>query len=169
MAEKTLNERLAWLAGILDGEGNIGAYYNRNSNNSHGGNTSATLVFLSRIANTDYRMLKEVEAILKELGVGYNVAHCMPKNERCKPLWQLTMRGKKRTERFLFVVLPFLINKKERAELVLSLIKHRRATAYVKGKNGPTDSRNDQWLKSQLATLTSMNSQGGQVGGESWR
>lgn len=111
----------AWCAGIVDGEGYVSL--------SKGRYQKGTTV---EVCNTDYR-------ILKKLRDNFDGAIALVKRKdrpTHSPCWKWHIRGRNVIE-FLEKVIPFLVSKKEKAEIVLSY-------AYTIGKK-PIDAnyRND--------------------------
>jgi len=131
-AKKPLEIRLAWLAGILDGEGSISL--NRIRAVAHG-IQGWYARFTVRIANTDPAMLNEVIAIAKVLGVKYfcsTFRNNPRKNEKSCP--GVVVATKDHVQKFLEALLPYLVTKHERAQLALRAIKYRR-TQLEKGSS----------------------------------
>jgi len=103
---------LGWLAGMVDGEGYVG-YYAR----SDSGGYSLQLV----MRNTDERTVRRFHELV---GVG-RVAYEPTRLPNRKPTWVwLTQDASAR--RVLEVLLPALVTKRERAELVLAVPTKRR-------------------------------------------
>ncbi len=113
---------LAWLAGIVDGEGCIGIY-NRNKINKN-------LVLNLAIVNSDEAILKKVEEIYKEFGVyasryihksyGKNPTGFLNK----KPCYVMTVRRRDDFEKMLRFLEPYLIGKKKQfAQEALEYLK----------------------------------------------
>ena len=164
MNELTLRERLAWFAGIIDGEGSVGAYWTNRGANAKKGNPPS-LVFLVTIGNTDIRMIEAMTQIADELGLKYGV--CKRKwPAGFKSMWVLTFAGWNRVEGILTHVLPFLVCKREKADIVLAMIRHRRSTWRIKARNargqvaGMSSVIDDSWLMEQLDHLRSLNKTG---------
>ena len=106
---------LAWAAGIIDGEGCIRLA--RNKRKDRPNDTFTAMVF---VVNTDIRMLLKLREILG----GDVVSRPAPRNPNHKPQWRWQVFSGKS----LFVleqVLPWLVAKKEQAELVLSSTQYR--------------------------------------------
>ena len=117
---------LAWLAGIIDGEGNIQLSMKENANGSSYLDTKV------RIYNTDVRMMQKVAKIY----VNENIVFCytIGNNNRKNPRWkrqmgiQVASHGS--TSKLLNLVLPYLVNKKRLAEIMVEAIKHRKSLPY---------------------------------------
>lgn len=95
---------LAWAAGIIDGEGSIGIYKNRHRNNWE---------LRVSVGNLDPRLLR----LLRELFGGHTRLSKVAKG-RYRPLWKwaVSHRG---AERCLRLVMPWLVAKRDQAELAL--------------------------------------------------
>jgi len=111
--------RYGWLGGIIDGEGYIVLNSRQQTKRRE-----RNLVPMFGIVNTDELLITTVESLLTELGVGYY------RNDRAATSkWKKTMRivvaGAKRCSKFLTAVQPYLISKKNHAELVLEFIESR--------------------------------------------
>lgn len=100
--------QLAWLAGVIDGEGTVGVY---------GGGESCS-VYVS-IANQDPNLVETAAHIIKALGVGVWVK----RYER--PIWYVRVQGLKRLKTFLPMIIPYLTSRKQEAELLLAFVEQR--------------------------------------------
>lgn len=129
---------IAWLAGIVDGEGYIGIqyYHTRKKNLSAG-------VELS-ICNTDEQIIFKSQNIIQKIGINPYIQTYMyglknrPKN---KKQLKLVVHRMKQLSILLNNINPYLTgNKKERAELVLEFCKSRLG-AYIPGRPVPYSDR----------------------------
>ena len=155
---KTLDQRLAWLAGVIDGEGTVGACLTVNSTSRKDGTRHRHLMFRVAIANTDEAMIREVAEIADTLGVRYCLHISPSRVTKHKPAFVISLSSWTRVEGLLNAVLPWLVTKRARADLVLAMIRHRRATARRRGMPiGTPPLLNDVWLMRQLGTLKVMN------------
>jgi len=102
----------AWTAGIIDGEGCIGVYKNNKG-------FCKTFNCHLNVANTNVLMLNQ----LKEFWGGkiYPDRHRLKYGWKECWVWQLN-KGKE-ISRFLKNILPYLVVKKEQAEMMLEFIK----------------------------------------------
>jgi hypothetical protein len=129
---------LAWLAGIVDGEGYIGVqYYNTRKRNI---SISAEL----SICNTDEQIIFKSQNIIQKLGVNPYIQTYMyglknkPKNKKQQ---KIVVHRMKQLSIVLKNINPYLTgNKKERAELVLEFCKSRMAS-FVPGRPTPYSNR----------------------------
>lgn len=109
---------LAWLAGILDGEGHITIL-----------KRTSYYVPSVGICNTNPVLINRVTEILDSEGIEYCVSlQERRKQANSKPAWYVMSQGKPRVLKYLGIVMPFLVAKAPQAELVLkwSLFEGRR-------------------------------------------
>lgn len=118
---------IAWTAGIIDGEGCIGIYSDRSKGpDSH-------RLYLT-VANTEERMLVRLKTLW---GGDYRLQKRRTSaHHRCVWAWRMHDRA---AGRFLEVVLPYLVVKKEQAEIALEFVSlfgrgSTRRTPENKGK-----------------------------------
>ena len=159
MTCEALTIRLAWLAGIVDGEGSIGMYISTKLDKVSGKRVRKQLIGFANITNCDARLIKEASTILTAYGVKHRLQYMKPRGNR-KACWYIQINSLKAVLSFLDVVTPFLVSKKERAELVQAMIRHRRSTMDKRETFGPRISAwEDEWLMRQLASLQDTNRQ----------
>ncbi len=101
----------AYLAGIVDGEGNIGLV--RRPPKPECGEISPTFLDYVKISNTDYRMLAWVK---DKVGAGSIYAEARVK-ERCRKIYTWHISSEKSAD-FLAQVYPYLVVKKEQADVI---------------------------------------------------
>ena len=115
-------ERLIWLAGLIDGEGYLGINKTRRDNRFSGYQMTPRLI----IVNTNQDVLQVVTQTLDEYGLAYYVGWRKPGVYKARYWkWALEVSGVKRLSRFLPVVLPNLVCKKPQAELLLAYCQDR--------------------------------------------
>lgn len=157
---KTLEHRLAWLAGIVDGEGTIYAALNKHRHVRRDGSQGQYLRLTVAVTNTDILMIEEVQQIAEAVGVKTRVERIKKRRDLHKEQWDVRVRGGRAVETLLEAILPYLVTKRSRAEVALAVIRHRRATSYP--RNGalrsPVDG--DAWLARQLVSMRDMNRRG---------
>jgi hypothetical protein len=105
---------LSWLGGIIDGEGCVTV------DKRTGDNVFPAIT----IVNTDHRITDKVEAIFKRHAIAYYF-RVHPANGNWKPRRQFIISGWKRVSRALPVILPYLVSKADRAELIIKLCDMR--------------------------------------------
>lgn len=110
-------ERLAFLAGMIEGEGTV--TISRISN--HGYKALKPMV---QIANSNPILIEHVAGLVRSLGVSPYVYWRNPAKHQA-PSAVVRMEGFKRAGALLRLVTPFLISKKPQAEAVLRYISRR--------------------------------------------
>ena len=118
---------LAWLAGIIDGEGNIQATIQRKKSGVEGSH----LYFQPqlRITNTDVRMIQKISEIyVDERIVFFYRINLVSRYKNKKPTWkdqlEITVGAKNSISKILKMVVPYLINKKKYAEMMLETLQY---------------------------------------------
>ena len=115
---------LAWLAGILDGEGWIGV--NRATRKTTGKHRySAGCV----VATTSPRLANRIHELLIRLGVSHFFIEVPPKTGKDGSVrrrkWNISIAGNTQTGVLLPAVLPYLVEKAAQANLTLEYIARR--------------------------------------------
>lgn len=145
--EKISKTELGWLAGIIDGEGCIYARINKHNKSIRKLRTNGVYVIRMgvSITNTDVFLIREVSRICEQMKVGFAYSTKPPRAPR-KGVISIIIEGKGRCKKLLSSILPYLINKKSQAEVLLELIKYRESLGYKTtkgwkvertGKQGP--------------------------------
>src|SRR5438132_1346502 len=108
--DKTIDHRLAWLAGIIDGEGWIGF---RIQSHRRRNKTYKSADWYIAVGNTDAAMLVEMMAIGTILGVRASRTKYYLDNRRAnqKPLGRVSWNSKRDCGVVLQALLPYLITK----------------------------------------------------------
>lgn len=113
------NTKLAWLAGIIDGEGSIACYVAVQKNNLVMHNCVA-------ITNSDPDIMAESNRIVTEL-IGHSVVNYVKDKSAVNYLaWQIQIQNRKDVIKLLTSVEPYLIGKKAQAQLLLTINKNHR-------------------------------------------
>ena len=115
---------LSWLAGIVDGEGNIrlGVQLKK-----CGKETRPYFDPKLRITNTDVRMIKKISEIYvnEEFKFFYSI-NAVSRYKNKKPTWkdqlEITIGGQAPVARALRLITPYLVNKKRYAKITMDLI-----------------------------------------------
>jgi hypothetical protein len=116
-------ERLAWFAGIVDGEGSITMA--KNPTGKSGGYTIRPLV---NITNSSVPALNVIEKLMEDYGLAYYIKWLEPdKGGRKRWIWRLNIYGQKRVIRLLEVIMPYLVIKTEQAKILYDWCKYRVA------------------------------------------
>lgn len=109
--------RLAWLAGIIDGEGVIG-FYEIPSNK-----TGVTYQNHVRVINADPDIIAECDAIITEV-IGHRVTHGRDlRKDRPNVYWYISVNHQKDIIKLLSLVEPYMVGKKSQAHLLLEMLK----------------------------------------------
>lgn len=110
---------LSYLAGLFDGEGYVGVTINRNR--------GATPQYFPRcsIVNTNPIIIDEAIRILQGRHVPFHLCHWDAKLAEQKPRMTIDMTGFKRCLRFLWTIEPYLVAKKQQAQMVTAFICSR--------------------------------------------
>lgn len=129
---------LAWAAGIVDGEGCILIYEAHTK-------TGDTWVLRLIVTNTDMRMLDRLRVIFN---CG-NIAIQRRRDSRHKTAWRWEVSAKK-AEQVLSLIKPYLVNKRDQAEVGLL----SRSLMMRHGYNAENPNAEQiGWLKKQLSDL----------------
>jgi|SRR5882724_1185026 len=129
MTDKTIDHRLAWLAGIIDGEGYVRFNTERVSTQRRGGRVWYYTAYHVEVANTDSAMLNEIMAIADVLGVKYGYYPRVQYPGR-KPQHRVSFHSRASCDAILRAVLPYLVTKRPQAELMLRALVHRARTGH---------------------------------------
>lgn len=116
--------QLAWLAGIIDGEGNLDFSVQEKP---CGQGRSSYLCPKVRITNTDLRMIKRVSEIyVAENLVFFYALNKVSRYKGKKPTWkdqmEITISSQGSVSKLLQSVHPYLVNKQRMAELMVEII-----------------------------------------------
>jgi len=109
---------LAWLAGIIDGEGNI-QYCVKTAKNG-----KDYFMPKVRISNTDIRMVKKISEIYKAENIVffYTINKRKKYNAKWKDQLHIEIASQGSTKKILKLVMPYLINKKDLAFKMINII-----------------------------------------------
>jgi hypothetical protein len=112
---------LAWLAGIIDGEGNIYLNFQEHANGAK------YLDVKVRVSTVDIRMIEKISRILEDLGLGfcYNLGNNSKyaKDRNWKTQLTVIVSRQPGSKKLLESVLPYLANKAECAKAAIALIE----------------------------------------------
>lgn len=126
---KTLGERLAYLAGLIDGEGTVSVQTTSGYRKDRG-RRERSFTWKVDVSNTNPAITNEVVSILEQLGIGYFFGKYNMKNIKHKPVIKVVVSGRPRVEQLLNSVLPWLVGKKPQAELLLRMAARRKELSY---------------------------------------
>ncbi len=123
---------LAWLAGIMDGEGYLGI---SQSSRSIDKNKTQYLNVRISIANTNKKMIDKIEKIYSKLGILGSYTTYQQKKDWQKSVYYVNLSTRKDVKNLLNLVSPFLVNKKSQALLIkeyCDLKSKKRGVEYSK-------------------------------------
>lgn len=129
---KTDTEMLSWIAGFLDADGHIII--------GRGVKGKDQWVPLVGITNTHYPTLSSLTEMLDHLGLPYYVAHRDRRDGNLRQ-WHLRATGFKRVDKWCRALLPYLITKQEKAEMLIEYINLLMAPGRYKNKYAERSSR----------------------------
>lgn len=125
---------LAWLAGIIDGEGNLNVgLFDVQSNKV--GEPWRVFRLECVIVNTHAFMIEKVTRILAEIGVRFKVQVRDRKRVNWKPAFVITILGQGNTAKLLANIFPYLTAKQEIARQALLAFEYRKSLTRG-GNNG---------------------------------
>ena len=157
---KTFEHRVAWLAGLIDGDGCISTYIenSRYVRQADGDTTQSVRVALT-VYNTNETILLEAMLVADAIGVEYDFKQLPRREAKHKPYFCVRFMGHKRVRKMLEALLPFLVGKATQAAIVLKVMNHCAGLRKSKGqyRMNPKD---DQWLTQQLSELSALNQRG---------
>jgi hypothetical protein len=130
--EQGSREKLAWLAGIIDGEGSVNI--KRISGNDKNGTRFVRAYSpCVHITNTDFPMVQEIALIMEAVGVSYyvnpttKVPPRLAGRKECRFVMQVTVQGMKTCIKLLDMIIPYLVAKRREAELLREYSEKRYA------------------------------------------
>jgi len=115
-----------WLAGIIDGEGNLD-FSVQSKPSGQNGSRNEYFCPKIRITNTDMRMIKRISEIyVSEKLVFFYALNSVKRYKDRKETWknqmEITVASQNSIAKLLHRLLPFLVNKQKIAELMLGTI-----------------------------------------------
>lgn len=113
---------IAWLAGIIDGEGSILICKNGHKGSYHGSNMSVQFY----ITNTCSNIISKSQQVINDIGVNCRIYTKQYKGaNKWKDCFRIDVNKFSQLKVLLEAVLPFLVSKKGQAEIVLRFIDSR--------------------------------------------
>lgn len=155
MTEKTIDHRLAWLAGIIDGEGWISFRLQRLRTGA------LNVKWQIGVGNTDAAMMDEVASILNAIGVRHKYYLRQPRlgDPRVvarKAQGTIDCERREDCRRLLTALLPYLITKGARAATMLQALDHRIAMQNYRSP-GYVRAQDDAAFVAMMTSMTRMN------------
>ena len=125
--QRSVEERLCWLGGIIDGEGCVTALAGHTKTGHGHIYKYRRYVPLISIVNTDKVMIEEIIDILKTVDVGHwvNYRESQRNHPSWKPKWEIMINGMKRCAKAAEVLLPYLVSKRERLQAMKNWVNRR--------------------------------------------
>jgi len=116
--QQATSHQLAWLAGIWDGEGTFSILYQQKS---HGE------AYIARItlSNTDISMINEILKILDAYDINGHLWKEEPRKKQHKAAYHITINKLKNVKTCAELMLPYLVNKKPNAEIIIRFVNSR--------------------------------------------
>jgi hypothetical protein len=131
------NTKIAWLAGLIDGEGSIGMYAQRMKKRD--GKYITFHRTQVTIANDDVNIVAEAQRVISEI-IGRNAYVATAINNRTYVHHKVSVCPRKDCIKLLTAVEPYLIGKKAQAQILLSVLKsHRPYSTYTKAEREVID------------------------------
>lgn len=132
MNEADLIIKAAYLAGLIDGEGSVG--FKRSKENRPGRRKPLYYTANIQITNCDLTLLNEVRKIFDCLGIrhSYFLRNMKARNSKWRDAGNVSVNRTEDSAKLLKLILPYLISKKLRAEILLEFCEARIAVG-VKG------------------------------------
>jgi hypothetical protein len=106
--------QLAWLGGIWDGEGTITFVLKQHIKYQP----------TCSVVNTNKIIIDKVIHILEDNKIPHWV-HFYEATKTWKRRWRVEVSGLRRTKKFLIVLMPYLVSKKQQAALMLEFVESR--------------------------------------------
>lgn len=125
---------LAWLAGIIDGEGNLSYSVQTKPSGEHKVPNDYFCPKV-RITNTDVRMVHKISEIYVDHNLVFfyalnSVKRYKDRKDTWKNQLEITISSQGGIKKLLTLVLPFLVNKKRMAELMIETIEWVQSQPY---------------------------------------
>jgi hypothetical protein len=114
--------KIAYLAGIIDGEGYFGVIKSYGEYTKVDGTPSPRFRAKMVIVNTDLRLITACSEILKEIGVKHYVRTVILGGMR-RTRFNIEVSALKSVAKLAEIVLPYLVAKKEQAEVMIAYSK----------------------------------------------
>jgi hypothetical protein len=136
---------LAWLAGIIDGEGSLYFIDKRKSKEQ----TRGWICVGANIASCDADMIEEISKIYYRLGLRFWFS--LHKNNERNPNWNLALgiqtSGLNNVKKLLISVYPYLVNKRPLARFLLEYINWRQDKGFGGNRKYIDEKEIEQWFQ----------------------
>lgn len=118
--QRSTENRLHWLGGIIDGEGSITVCMGRHLRKGLI-NYSPRIMFV----NTDINIINEGVAILKEVGIPHHVALALKTKPQHKTCYRVNIGGMKRCLVAARILLPYVFAKRHKLVALIQWLEYR--------------------------------------------
>ncbi len=115
-----------WMAAFIDADGMIGVHKQPNNGNGQ-------LVPYVKISTTCAKTQKFISEALTELEIGHYWTRRTGQKQNWKDVWVMTVAGMKRCEKFLKMLIPYLVTKEDEALLMQRFISERLSVPMRRG------------------------------------
>lgn len=138
--------QIAWLAGIIDGEGNL--HFDTKVRTTTAGNRFSYFCPKVRITNTDVRMARRISEIYVQENIVFfytmNKREWKNKKSSWKTQIEVSVSAQNSVRKILELVQPYLVNKQRLAELMIETTKFVQAQPHRGGKGQSPDNYCDR-------------------------
>lgn len=129
--------KLAWLAGIIDGEGSMGMYAQRMKKKD--GRYITFHRYQVTIANDDVNIVAEALEIISEI-IGRQAYVSTAINHRTYVHHKISVCPRRDVSRLLGAIEPYLVGKKAQAQVLINVLRsHKPYTPYTKAEKDVID------------------------------
>jgi hypothetical protein len=123
---KLSKQQLGYLAGIMDGEGTITFSYHKNRMSM-----PSAVTYVCVVANSNPLIIKGVTSLLGLIPVKYAV-YTQRHKRSVKESYLVQIRGMESAKLYIKMIRPYLIGKKQQADLLMEYLKRRKPHIKVK-------------------------------------
>lgn len=146
---------LAYLGGIIDGEGSVGIGRNLDSRP----NRNTSYIARIQITNNNEKIIKEVERIYKIFDIKYSKFKSISNNIKWKDSWNLTVGKMSEVSKLSKLLKGFVVGKKEQLKIV-EINCDRRLKIPKRGPTGKFVEIIDAKTEIQVRRLKKLNAKG---------
>lgn len=148
---------LAYLAGLVDGEGCISARWSTQSNPKHYGDNRLSVSV--GVYNTHPFIIKRAEEVMHMLGIKFcTVIENHKSNPKYKIGSNVGVHGKGNVKKLLTALLPWLTAKQDQAKMLMELIDYRESLAIdksaTKGRFGNLHLKDDPKINFLISEIS---------------
>ena len=119
--QQVTSHQLAWLAGIWDGEGTFMVYDYQRKNESKKRTYTARVT----LTNSSIEMINEISKIFDYYKIGGHIYQEKMRSNKHKACYHITVNKLDHVKKSTELMLPYLVNKKAHAEVMLRFVKLR--------------------------------------------